>query len=819
MQGIWVLVIESLIALVFLVRNRAVAGFLSRLSRQPRHTQLVVLLVAAFATLRAVEKSTNETEMVTFEQVIEQPLSLILQTSSLSSWWQEDDTDTDEDGIPDLWEKWTHGNRTVADGGIDRDNDGLTDLEEFQNQTDPRTADTDGDGFSDFFEVSNGMNPVSAEDFTVVEPDSDNDGFPDLCENAGYGICFHDADSDGFDDIYEANLLPTTSDENFDVLLDVYTTRSAALTWESGEDWCAIVVPPTNGVPIRLRLPFGVDTALSLQPAPNSSEPPSGELWKARMRLSFVPREGQHITGNALVSSDSQIAHKIVELESVIERFPTSLPSGFQTLALGGEGSDTPRTDIKAGRFEVYCDDVYHTTGDIVGLVVTNQSGMGSVTFGWRSAYGDMDPNSGLESELTIERLPTLPDEKVTVVTTASLDGETDVDVTTVVEKCAQEVFSAGLSANNFSPHLFETNWIVATVPGCGHIFSPGWLEIEVMRETLGGNQHVAYVDLDPLTATLDRYLDTSAFGGQTLSFPWDGIAQASLPLAYYDEIFTNGTRNFNLAAPAVAADDPVPPPFHTVAVRLWNAAKTETLHEYTRTIFVPQVVQVRWEIGAETLFRTPKAYVSPAGLTTNIYSADYAGDSGALLQETLTKLRAYYPSTVNIRFVPFFSADIDTTKFLLITPDIRKKIVVDPDRSKREVYVYGLTSPATLQQSATGLSSCYLGSACDSTLDLYTKYAKSNGTVPQPFPIPVSSSQMLDAICKVSAHEVGHALGLVDTYYLGGMGEKHNPGADDQSKMMNVNTDLSWFFNTNSGVGWQELNSQYLEFVLPIPK
>lgn len=76
----------------------------------------------------------------------------------------------------------------------------------------------------------------------------------------------------------------------------------------------------------------------------------------------------------------------------------------------------------------------------------------------------------------------------------------------------------------------------------------------------------------------------------------------------------------------------------------------------------------------------------------------------------------------------------------------------------------------------------------------------------------------MLEVICRVSAHEVGHALGLVDTTHLGGVGEKHNPGPNDQTKMMNVNTDLRWFYNTNSAVGWRTLNEQHLNFVLPNP-
>jgi len=77
----------------------------------------------------------------------------------------------------------------------------------------------------------------------------------------------------------------------------------------------------------------------------------------------------------------------------------------------------------------------------------------------------------------------------------------------------------------------------------------------------------------------------------------------------------------------------------------------------------------------------------------------------------------------------------------------------------------------------------------------------------------------MLDAICRVSAHEVGHTLGLVDTTYLDRVGRKHNPGAEDQTKMMNASTDLEYMFNPHLPIGWQTLNEKYLVFVLPVPK
>ncbi len=53
--------------------------------------------------------------------VFSETASVAFETLPLPSWWNDDSTDTDGDGIPDLWEKWTHGNRAVADGDIDRD--------------------------------------------------------------------------------------------------------------------------------------------------------------------------------------------------------------------------------------------------------------------------------------------------------------------------------------------------------------------------------------------------------------------------------------------------------------------------------------------------------------------------------------------------------------------------------------------------------------------------------------------------------------------------------------------------------------------------
>jgi hypothetical protein len=48
--------------------------------------------------------------------------------------------DLDEDGLPDLWERGFFGTTASSDGTTDYDNDGWTDLEEYQNGTDPTVS-------------------------------------------------------------------------------------------------------------------------------------------------------------------------------------------------------------------------------------------------------------------------------------------------------------------------------------------------------------------------------------------------------------------------------------------------------------------------------------------------------------------------------------------------------------------------------------------------------------------------------------------------------------------------------------------------------
>ncbi len=73
--------------------------------------------------------------------------------------------DSDCDGLPDAWEI-AHGFSPLdaSDALADADGDGLTNLAEMRNGTDPRNADSDGDGATDGEEVAAGDDPLDPRD-------------------------------------------------------------------------------------------------------------------------------------------------------------------------------------------------------------------------------------------------------------------------------------------------------------------------------------------------------------------------------------------------------------------------------------------------------------------------------------------------------------------------------------------------------------------------------------------------------------------------------------------------------------------------------
>ncbi len=94
--------------------------------------------------------------------------------------------DADGDGMPDYWEaQYQLDMNDPADAAFDPDVDELTNLEEYENGTDPKNSDSDGDQLPDNWELDNNLDPN--DDGTINENngasgDPDGDGHSNLDE-------------------------------------------------------------------------------------------------------------------------------------------------------------------------------------------------------------------------------------------------------------------------------------------------------------------------------------------------------------------------------------------------------------------------------------------------------------------------------------------------------------------------------------------------------------------------------------------------------------------------------------------------------------
>ena len=151
---------------------------------------------------------------------------------SIADWWEDDyfedfdtatdSTDYDGDGVSDLDE---YNQKTDPTDDTDTDGDGAPDDFERFYGTDANEWDTDGDGFGDGWEYNhNGYDPSTVDDGSI---DSDGDGWSDLTEaNQGTDPDEKDTDGDGKWDSEDADPLNADNDEE----ANVFNTRQITLT-------------------------------------------------------------------------------------------------------------------------------------------------------------------------------------------------------------------------------------------------------------------------------------------------------------------------------------------------------------------------------------------------------------------------------------------------------------------------------------------------------------------------------------------------------------------------------------------------------------
>ncbi|MDE0594899.1 MAG: hypothetical protein OSB65_06610, partial [Roseibacillus sp.] len=209
--------------------------------------------------------------------------------------------DTDGDGIPDGQELNYPGITDLTQLGTgDFDGDGVSDLQEIADGTDPTNPDTDGDGLGDGVENTNGTDPTN--------PDTDGDGLTDGAEDTlGTDPLVVDTDGDGSDDGVEVAVgTDPNDDQDFPAMVAIVDVDATTLGLADGVSITTIASAGTSG-------PFttvtGNVTAFShpANNAPGSLIQGLGFNSGAARMNSAVTAESVGLSGNASYSITSWV--------------------------------------------------------------------------------------------------------------------------------------------------------------------------------------------------------------------------------------------------------------------------------------------------------------------------------------------------------------------------------------------------------------------------------------------------------------------------------------------------------------------------------
>ena len=230
---------------------------------------------------------------------------------SMPEWFMAlgyDPADTDGDGIPDCWERWTRTDPAVADASLDPDGDGVDNFAEFWNQCDPMCADTDGDGIDDATEIAGlaagvpDLNPLVRATFPAASPDGGG-GIPDVWQYAEANL-FAGADANGFP---LGCAVPAEAASNYDVLLTVTSSRYALLSWGGGAGASECLLPPCTNLELRVRLDSGDTQTPTLRAAPADTTNAVAGTWRASMSAAWDTRRQQSTEGNRVAVGGTMV--------------------------------------------------------------------------------------------------------------------------------------------------------------------------------------------------------------------------------------------------------------------------------------------------------------------------------------------------------------------------------------------------------------------------------------------------------------------------------------------------------------------------------
>ncbi len=371
-------------------------------------------------------------------------------------------------------------------------------------------------------------------------------------------------------------------------------------------------------------------------------------------------------------------------------------------------------------------------------------------------------------------------------------------------------------SEYNFSPSLGEEAKLKVQIePPIDLPVDDYYFEIRIVRKSKNENiQHLGYLDVSECSDF--PYASKVDFGVRV--FTWNGVVGGNHIAVYGDDEFEGDGETFYRFLPSIKAEDPVPPPLYTAIARIVKhnvpgvPVGGATICEAEQTIYVPQVVKLKYDADAIDLLRSPLYDKNDPEII--LYEQMQPERWEDFKDEHLSITQSLFDDKVNIRIVgsetsvqgPYSIVKMET------------KYTNNPTN------IFGRADGDFPNADPSDTASIYVFSH---RIDLQDTWTAQQGFE---FDLPFEVQEIAHSFASTTAHEIGHLLGLVEINVLGGTDGGlfqywHNDQPWTRGDLMNPMTQnfqgqTGWLgINRIGRAGefqWKELNREYLEFILP---